>query len=260
LGPQNFTTDFIFQDAVAAFDKALTLDPSLQEARVGKARALLDLGRFVEAGANADAVPIDFSASVTFNGGNPNGVFFHTNAGVISVADGEGINGQFFRRENGFSFATQPDPRVPWQDAGRVGADGRTPLYLQRVMPNDQSPTVYVSGIEAWLIVAESHLRAGNLAQFLAIHNQLRAGIPSLAQLTTPTSQDSAVALHFRERAFWLYSTGHRLGDLRRLIRQYGRDANAVFPAGAYHKGGQYGTDVNLPIPATYGTCLDRSA
>jgi hypothetical protein len=53
----------------------------------------------------------------------------------------------------------------------------------------------------------------------------------------------------FKERAYWLFLTGHRLGDLRRLIRQYGRNSESVFPTGNYHKGGTYGTDVNSPVP-----------
>ena len=55
--------------------------------------------------------------------------------------------------------------------------------------------------------------------------------------------------LLFSERAFWMFATGHRLGDMRRLIRQYGRTAEQVFPAAYYLKGGTYGADVNLPMP-----------
>jgi hypothetical protein len=60
----------------------------------------------------------------------------------------------------------------------------------------------------------------------------------------------------FRERAFWLWGTVHRLGDLRRLIRRYGRTADAVFPSGPYDNGTakalypSYGTAVNFPIGA----------
>jgi hypothetical protein len=71
----------------------------------------------------------------------------------------------------------------------------------------------------------------------------------------------------FSERAFWFFATGHRLGDLRRLVRQYGRAAESVFPTGAYFKGGTYGPDVNLPIPfdelnnpLAQSGCLDREA
>ena len=54
----------------------------------------------------------------------------------------------------------------------------------------------------------------------------------------------------FRERAFWFYLTAHRLGDLRRMVRQYGLDAESVFPTGAYHKQGlTRGTQVTFVIP-----------
>jgi hypothetical protein len=37
---------------------------------------------------------------------------------------------------------------------------------------------------------------------------------------------------------------------MRRLIRQYGLGAEQVFPTGIYiHNGGNYGTDVNTPVP-----------
>ncbi len=76
----------------------------------------------------------------------------------------------------------------------------------------------------------------------------------------------------FTERAFWLFGTGHRLGDLRRLVRWYGRDQSVVFPVGTFLNGagvGQYpiyGTATNFPIPVgeksnpNFHGCLDRAA
>ena len=70
---------------------------------------------------------------------------------------------------------------------------------------------------------------------------------------------------HFDERAFWLYSTGHRQGDLRRLARVYGEQLSNVFPSGAYFKGGEYSSEVTFPIPQSeannpnYQGCLDRN-
>ncbi len=54
-------------------------------------------------------------------------------------------------------------------------------------------------------------------------------------------------------------------------MRQYGRAADAVFPSGAFFKGGTYGPDVNFPIPfeelenpelsgLTGQVCLNRDA
>jgi hypothetical protein len=71
----------------------------------------------------------------------------------------------------------------------------------------------------------------------------------------------------FRERAFALFASAHRLGDMRRMVRQYSRPANTVYPTGAYHKDGlQLGTDVQFIIPQTeknnvkFTGCIDRNA
>ncbi|MFL5569323.1 MAG: hypothetical protein ACJ772_01965, partial [Gemmatimonadaceae bacterium] len=71
----------------------------------------------------------------------------------------------------------------------------------------------------------------------------------SLAPLTLQLTTAAQVDQLFKERAYWMYLTSHRLGDLRRLIRQYLRPVNSVFPNGPYFKGGTYGTDVNAPVP-----------
>jgi hypothetical protein len=55
---------------------------------------------------------------------------------------------------------------------------------------------------------------------------------------------------------------------MRRLVRQYGRDANTVYPIGQTINGSPYGNDVVLPIPFqernnpndTQGTCIDKNA
>jgi len=91
---------------------------------------------------------------------------------------------------------------------------------------------------------------------------------PPCRTLATPGTSAAAADLLFSEAGpFWLYATGHRLGDMRRLIRQYSRQPDTVFPTGDYHKGGSaYGDDVNLPLPIDEennpngGTCLDRNA
>ena len=63
-----------------------------------------------------------------------------------------------------------------------------------------------------------------------------------------------------------MYLTAHRVGDLRRLVRQYGRNSETVWPTGAYFKGGVYGTDQNLIPMGTeltnpnWTACTDRNA
>ena len=110
--------------------------------------------------------------------------------------------------------------------------------------------------------------------------NALRASPPALSATLTPApmpalgvpaSQAAAVSLFFREKAFWTFGRGQRLGDMRRMIRQYGRAANTVFPEGINHNtGAAYGPAVNFPIPTaeqnnpnitlTNDFCIDRNA
>ena len=129
------------------------------------------------------------------------------------------------------------------------------------------APVIHVSGIEARMIEAEAALAAGDNTTWLAKLNAARATISSLTPLSDPGTATARVDLTFSERAYWMFMTGHRLGDLRRLVRQYGRGAETVFPTGAYHKDNLVrGTDVNIIIPISernnpnFKGCLDRNA
>jgi len=246
IGPARPTVQ-VLQDADAAFTQSLSASATL-EARVGRARARLGLGSLSGAAADAAQVPTSFLSVVQ---PATNGLWQLTNEGRISVADREG--------SNGIAFRTMNDPRVPWQDAQQAGQDGQTPLFRQLVASQSNSPITLASGIEARLIDAEVALRSGNVQSFLSSHNGLRASRGLQGVSTFPTT-DQAVDFHFAERAMWLFSSAHRLGDLRRLVRQYSRSAVSVFPTGQYPKGGSYGSDVNLPIPSAWGTCIDRAA
>ena len=120
------------------------------------------------------------------------------------------------------------------------------------------------------MIEAEAQLRAGQPTAALATLNAARTTVTGLAPLTDPGTETGRVDQLFRERGFWMYSTGHRTGDLRRLIRQYNRTASSVFPIGQWHKGGNYGADVTVPIPQAEQNnpnigvgnpaCIDRNA
>ena len=89
-----------------------------------------------------------------------------------------------------------------------------------------------MNGIDARLIEAEVQLSTGNVAGWLAALNTLRAGpaqlsqgvrITGMAPLADPGTAASRLNLQFREKGFWTFARGERLGDFRRLIRQYGR-------------------------------------
>ncbi|MGH7713660.1 MAG: hypothetical protein ACREOG_20420, partial [Gemmatimonadaceae bacterium] len=144
--------------------------------------------------------------------------------------------------------------------------DQRTPRYYFRKYNAFEASVTIASGVEARLIEAEAALQAGNTTMWLSKLNDAR-GPFSMAPLTDPGTAALRVDLMFRERAFALFGTAHRLGDLRRLVRQYSRGAETVFPTGAYHKDNlTRGTDVNIAVPISeknnpkFLGCLNRGA
>lgn len=260
------TTAQAFERAVARFDAALA-HPAIAEdvaglAAVGKGRALLNLDRVAEAAAAVADVPTDFQY-VTEHAESPqrlrNAIYQYGADFLWSVSDLEG--------DLGLPYRTAEDPRVSFEDTEDVGLDGTTPQFTLLKYPDASAPVVVADGIEARLIEAEAQLRSNDFGGMRTTLNDLRAGADlGLDPLPTPGSATEAEDQLFSERAFWLFATGHRLGDMRRLVRQYGRSADEVFPTGTYIKGGSYGTDVNLPIPRSENSnpnsngCLDRNA
>jgi hypothetical protein len=262
------TTTQILATAISKFDSALAQpgmgfdDGTIANlAAVGKGRALLDMDSFPQAAAAVAAVPTEF-VYATEHAETPlrlqNAIWSYTNGSIWSVADSEGVVGLPYRTAN--------DPRVPFTDFEDVGLDLITPQFSLDKYPDASSPVPVADGIEARLIEAEAQLQAGSRSGMTTTLNDLRAFFPDfgLGNLATPGADSTAASLLYSERAFWLFATGHRLSDMRRLVRLYQRPADTVFPTGAYHKGGSYGTDVNLPIPIeeqnnpNFSGCLNR--
>jgi hypothetical protein len=244
------TSDSMLKRAVADFDSALVYAADsvriLNYVRVARGRALADRGLFADAAAAVAAVPTSyvFNAELTTAvSGQSNSVWNANNLKSITVSNREGVNG--------LDFVTANDPRVPTQNLG-LGTDGLTTVYLFTRYNSLTSPIPMASGIEARLIEAEAALQANhNDANptgngWLGKLNDLRATqiTPPMAPLADPGSYDARVNLLFRERAFWLFATGHRMADLRRLLRQYGRTVTTTWPTGPYKAGVNYGTDV----------------
>ena len=259
------TTD-VLQGGIAKLDAATAAagsDTRIQNlAAVLKGRALLDLGQFDAAATAVASVPTNFKYTTFHSATTPyqqNGYWnYMFNSDGLLVSDKEGTNG--------LDFATANDSRVPITGTGAPSRfDGVTPRWYFAALTGFDSPSTVASGAEARLIEAEAQLQTGNTAGFLQIINDLRA-FQNLGPAADAGSQAGNVDLLFHERAFTMFATSHRLGDMRRLVRQYGRDAESVFPTGNYHKDGlKFGTDVNWIVPAPernnpkFTGCIDRN-
>jgi len=210
-----------------------------------RGRALLNKGDFAGAAAAVASVPTDYAYQIFHSTTTPrqtNQIPVQFGADIYSVPTGEGTNG--------LDYSTAADPRVPVLNTGLSRNDGVTPMTQFRKYTSQADPVIHASGIEARLIEAEAALKAGDAAGWLTTLNAIRTTVTGLGPLADPGSADARVDLTFRERAFWMYLTAHRLGDLRRLVRQYSRAAESVFPTGGYHKQGlTRGTQVTFVIP-----------
>ncbi|HEX6535714.1 MAG TPA: hypothetical protein VF041_14045 [Gemmatimonadaceae bacterium] len=277
------STEEVYEHAVAFFDSALAVSADSQSvmnlARVGKGRALVALGRYAEAAQAVADVPddfrytFDFSATAAQNAINDdvNRMYSYRDFGlsasaqmVLTMVDAEG--------GNGFPYISSGDPRSAWVSGPSVAGIA---LVRPAAYPTDGSGSlVLASGVEARLIQAEAALQAGD-PSWLTVLNALRTdgtydtqrdpgdstktdtlwhagtgGVAGLAPLQDPGTPDGRVSLLFQERAYWLLLTGHRQGDLRRLVRNYRRSTESVYPTGRYPGAyDTYGTDVTAPIP-----------
>ena len=257
------TTEQMFNAAVEWFDQAVTNagsnDKLANLGRLGKARSLLGLGQIDAAAGEVAAVPSDFVYNIEQSDNSrrqENGIYIMTTVRrQFSIADGKGGNGLMYR--------SAMDPRTPWDGGTEFGQDDITLYYNQLKFNSSSVPVALASGIEARLIEAEAAASADDAQTVENIHNELRAAM-GLSELDlSGISGEDLLLAHFSERAFWLFSTGHRLGDLRRLVDVYDMMSSSVFPWGPYFKGGEYNPNLKFLVPQSesnnpnYVGCLD---
>jgi len=282
FGPP-LTTDQMFQAAVAHFDTALSLAETnarvLNGSKLGKGRALANLGKFTEASAAVAGVANNFVLSTSHSSNSStNGIWSGSTSGAsrYRVMTSEGKNGLAFLGQT-----TAQDARIDWSTSTRSGFSSQF-----TAQPNQNKFGQYIdgavtTGAEARLIELEAQLQAGTQAArdavFAGLNTLRTAGaaiggakgttVITVAAIsgTAPTTQDAAVDLLYKERAYWMWLTGHRLGDLRRLVRVYKRDSESVFPTATLTSplDGTYGTSTTVTIPLSernnpnFQGCLD---
>jgi hypothetical protein len=274
-GGKELSRDSLLTRALAHFDSAAAyavdsngaIDSQLVNlTRVTKARTLLSSGQFANAASATSGVPAGFVyLNDNFDGAiQQNAAYALVQQEQVSVSDREGVNGLDFR--------SGQDPRVSPFEVGV--ASGTDTIFGESRYSAATAPIVLANGTESSLIRAEAALQAGDIAAWSDTLNALRSAFPDTSLSGHPLPPDSTVLasaatqqdVMFRERAFWLFLSGHRQGDLRRLVRQYGRRVPTVFPSGPYAGlgGTHYGSDVTyVPIGENanpiFKGCIDRN-
>jgi hypothetical protein len=255
-------------------------------AQILQGRVLLNLGQHTAAATAVSAVATSYSDQImtySLTSGDNQIWSLNTSAKRWTVGDSMDTAGLI---GNAIPFASSGDARLKitgstlGTSAAGKGFDGATNFITNNLWARSDA-AIIASGLDARLIEAEVKLKAADYAGMMTILNGLRTAPPKLtatnvttaftptamtAIATTPATASDAAKLFFREKAFWTFGRGQRLGDLRRMIRQYGFTQDQVFPTGTFFKGGSYGTDVNFPITTdeynnpNYKGCTDRKA
>lgn len=241
LGPELMPAQ-IFELAEQKFTRAIEAaqaagnDTILSMARVGRARARLNLGNYAEAAADARLVPEGFVAYATASNTSPrrqNRIYVQNDlADIVSV-------GPEYRD---LTFGGVPDPRVEVVETDDTGADGVTVIFAATKYSDFSSPMPIATWEEAQLIIAEAELEAGNPQAAADIINVLheRAGLPAFS-----SSDHTEIMQHIiEERRRELFLESHRLWDVNRFGIQLDPPPGTQYP-----KSGLYGDTKCLPLP-----------
>jgi hypothetical protein len=276
------SVDSVFKLAIVSADSGIALATGtdtasvavLRALRVIKARALLGIGPTAGGGTNYSAAGAQVTAALV----PTNFVYRHTfstTAGVNGiwgqprsnrrylVGDSVEGNARNILVANAIPFFSSGDNRI----RGIYTVSGSDTTKSQDGLTNSRITDIYnqttaidvTNGIDARLIEAEVALASGDAVTMLAILNALRATPQTLGTFTTvpanlpPLAMPATLAaqqdLLFREAAYWTFTRGQRLGNIRRLVRQYGRTATSVYPEGTHYRNTTYGTDKTLLVP-----------
>ena len=235
---QTFSTDQLYAAAIAQFDSALTLAPP---ARLRQLRARRQGARRWSIRPTTATLAANTAAAAALVGEVPTS--YSVADHVLDAHDRrrqrdlrlDELDEELRRvgqgRRNGLDYVSSKDPRikVDGTKAGR-GQDG-TPTPAMNQYPTLNSNVVIASGIEARMIEAEAQLAAGNTAAFLATLNAARATVVRPAR-RSPIRERPAAGRTCSSASVRSGCTPPRigLGDMRRLIRQYGRSTRIGVP------------------------------
>ncbi|MEO8334211.1 MAG: hypothetical protein ABI664_04520 [bacterium] len=272
----------VFASAITRFDSALAVltatDAQTVHVRnatlIAKARAQVNLDQIAAAATTVAAVPDGYQYLLTYSSNTQSNEWWQmgTSSRRYTVGDSFDVSGVI---KNAIPFASLDDPRVKTARSTTLprAFDNITPfIEFTNYAREDAIPLL--SGIDARLIEGEARLRANDIAGMMTILNKLRTTQQKIGNfspatqtaLPTPATQTEATNVYFREKALWQFGRGERISDLRRLVRQYSRTQDNVFPSGPFHKNGTYGSNVAFPVPdaekanVKFTGCLDTKA
>ena len=246
----------VFAVAIASFDSAISRAGTdaqsvnvVTAAKIAKGRALMALNQYAAAAQAVAGIATSYRYQHAFSLTTQTNIIWSQGLSQRRYSVGDSIDGnnRDILVRNAIPFTSAKDPRLPVTDTKpdaqpTVGQDGGTVMRLTSIYDRLTSIDV-VSGVDARLIEAENQLKNNDVTGWLATLNGLRnganritsigtvtIGATALPNLVDPGTTEARVSLTFREKAFWTFARGQRLGDLRRLVQAVWPRVNGRVP------------------------------
>lgn len=238
MGPEVMPAQ-VFERAMERFDLAIQEGQAVGDSDIvhmsglGRARALLNLGRTAEAAQYAAQIFVDYEKFALYSplsGRSENQVV------AMNVRNRQT---SIFDAYRDLTIEGVPDPRVPVFNTGAIAPDQETIQWQQRKYTSNADPIRLASWTEAQLIIAEHE--GGQTAVNIINDLHARVGLPPIQASEPDEILDWIVTTRARE--FFLES--HHLGDVRRYDLPLIPAPGAPYPI----KGGYYGDQRCFPLP-----------
>lgn len=207
-------------------------------AMVGIARAQLQAGNKAEAAAAAAQVPADFEFDMPYLDDPANRGRLGNNVWNFTTARTSLVVPPDYR-----AMADGGDPRITYDDAGKLAQDSELEFYRQHKYPSYGSPIRLASGLEARYIAAEA---SGNVGEQVALINERRAVGNQDPLTSTDPAEVLAALMEQRARDFWLEAK--KMGDYRRngaAVPYFLPDNSEYYKSGV----GSVGSQQCWPVP-----------
>ena len=233
-----------WEAAVDLFDQAIASGSAdvANAARVGKGRALVNLGQYAAAASAVSSVPEGFSWELQSSNADAD---TRNKVAELNVRDTEITVEPLYRD---VMFAGVPDPRVAVTDEGITGTGSTIPIFTADKYSSVEAPHVAASWEEAQLIIAEANARAGGAAELDAavdiindLHSRTTPALPDFAS----SDQAEILSQIEYERQAELFLEGQHLHDLWRFNQDLVPAPGEDHPFGAF-----YGDEICFDLPA----------
>ena len=247
VGPE-LTSAQLFEEARIRLDRAVTHATAANDAnvlnfaRLGRARALLNLGQLSAAAQDAAQIPSNFVQGVS------PAATYQRRQNIVYLHITENFRGTVDPSYRNLTLGGAPDPRVRVTNSGRVGNAAATPIWTPDKYPAVTTSIPVAKYAEAQLIIAEARIAANDLTGAATAINAARnsggrTNMPQFSAAGMTQQQVLDQLIEERRREFFL--EGHRFWDVRRFNLALVPTPGTTYPAG----GGVYGDIRCFPLP-----------